>query len=55
MKNSSFYSDDLKVLCIEIIKCLDKLKSQGIITEEDYIKHTKLKKKFLDDIQKKSC
>ncbi len=37
-------------LCIDFINIFDKMKADGIITEEEYIKHTKYKKDFLNKI-----
>lgn len=40
----------LKQLCNDIIGLLDNLKEHGTITEEEYIKHTTIKKDFLKTI-----
>lgn len=37
----------LAELCTNFINMFDKMKSNGIITEEEYIRHTKYKKDFL--------
>jgi hypothetical protein len=39
---------ELRELCILIIDKLDEMKARGVITEEEYSMHTKLKKRFLD-------
>ncbi|KPU43817.1 hypothetical protein OXPF_26770 [Oxobacter pfennigii] len=43
------YGEKLKELCTIITGIFDDLKSKGKISEEEYIKHTELKKKFLDE------
>ncbi|WP_161802929.1 hypothetical protein [Caloranaerobacter sp. TR13] len=37
----------LAELCTNFINIFDKMKTNGIITEEEYIRHTKYKKDFL--------
>jgi len=39
----------LQVLCIEMLKILEELKTRGVITSEEYHKHTCLKKRFLTE------
>jgi len=39
--------------CTLMIRLLDKLLEQGSITEEEYSKHIALKKKFLEEYEKK--
>jgi hypothetical protein len=41
--------EDLRELCIKTIELLDDLKEKGEISEEEYQKHTYIKKKFLND------
>ncbi len=46
-------TNELKELCALVISQLNKLKSEGKISEEDYIKHTRLKKEFIKNIKNK--
>jgi|GEM_PF-3117774 len=39
----------LQQLCIDLINKLEELRNKGMITEEEYLKQTYLKKKFLKD------
>jgi len=48
-KRSEQIEVELKVLCIKMIDMLNKLKENGITSEDDYKKHVELKKKFLQD------
>ena len=41
--------DLLADCCLQMIKLLDQLLEQGMITEEEHEKHVALKKKFLED------
>jgi hypothetical protein len=41
--------EDLRKLCVIMIDMLNKLKEESLLSEEDYKKHTDLKKKFLRD------
>ncbi|WP_176718836.1 hypothetical protein [Caloranaerobacter ferrireducens] len=43
----------LAELCTNFINMFDKMKINGIITEEEYIRHTKYKKDFLKKISAK--
>ncbi|WP_427339722.1 hypothetical protein [Caloranaerobacter sp. DY30410] len=43
----------LAELCIDFINIFDKMKTNGVITEEEYIRHTKYKKDFLKKISVK--
>ncbi|WP_156943730.1 hypothetical protein [Alkaliphilus transvaalensis] len=48
-KRSEQIEVELKVLCIKMIDMLDKMREQGITSEEEYQRHVELKKKFLQD------
>lgn len=41
--------DDLKLLCIQMIELLTKMKDSGILSEDEYQEHIRLKKMFIDD------
>lgn len=53
MKNPQNIDENLKSICLTVIKYFDKLKNEGKISQEDYEKHTKLKKEFLEKINGK--
>jgi hypothetical protein len=40
---------DLELLCIEMIDILGKMKGRGIISEDQYEEHIKLKAEFLNN------
>ncbi|WP_176461718.1 hypothetical protein [Anaeromicrobium sediminis] len=39
---------ELKMFCIKLISMFDELKEKGLLSEEEYLKHVILKKKFLE-------
>ncbi len=41
--------EELKLLCIQMIEVLTKMKDHGILSEDQYQEHTRLKKMFLKD------
>ncbi|MBB6216587.1 hypothetical protein HNQ80_002691 [Anaerosolibacter carboniphilus] len=40
--------EDLRLLCIQAIEILDKAWERGILSEEEYLEHVKLKRAFLE-------
>lgn len=51
-KDINKVEDDIRNLCIEMICLLDKLKQKGLIDDEEYQRHIREKKKFLNSIYK---
>ncbi|MBZ4647525.1 MAG: hypothetical protein PWR27_2357 [Petroclostridium sp.] len=49
--NSGSTEQQLTELCITLIDRLNALKEDGVISEEEYIKHTEIKKEFLDYVR----
>lgn len=47
--SSDSIEKQLEMLCVDFLKQLEDLKQKGIISQEEYIKHAKLKRKFLED------
>ncbi|WP_416197322.1 MAG: Conjugal transfer protein [Sporanaerobacter sp.] len=45
--------NELKDLCIIVIFMLDSLKKEGLISEEEYIKNTKVKEEFLENFSER--
>lgn len=45
--------NELKDLCIIVIFMLDFLKKEGLISEEEYIKNTKVKEEFLENFSER--
>lgn len=41
--------NQIKELCNQFVDFFDDLKTKGNLSEKEYIKHTSLKKKFLND------
>ncbi|NLY44004.1 MAG: hypothetical protein GX066_08575 [Clostridiaceae bacterium] len=52
MKENNNSEQQLKELCIILINILNSMKKEGIIDEQQYLKHTKLKKKFIEYLDK---
>jgi len=53
-KNIKDIEEKLYDLCSSFIILFDKLQAKGIISQEEYNNHTKLKKDFLDKVHEKS-
>lgn len=53
-KNIKDIEENLSELCSSFIILFDKLKTNGIISHEEYNTHTKMKKDFLNKVHKKS-
>lgn len=45
-------NDNLKQLCIDLLNILEDLRDSGMITEEEYIMHSKVKIDFLNKLEK---
>jgi hypothetical protein len=43
--------EQLKEMCIIMIKLLDKLRSEGKISDVEYTEHIRVKKQFLDYLE----
>jgi|GEM_PF-2848503 len=54
MCHTTNIEEQLKTLCIEVLKRLKELLNQGLITPEEYRLHTSLKEQFLQSIEQKN-
>lgn len=46
---SAEYEEKLKEMCLTMVSIFDGLREKGKISEEEYYKHTEIKKKFLNN------
>ncbi|SHI84034.1 hypothetical protein SAMN02745975_00725 [Geosporobacter subterraneus DSM 17957] len=47
--NTLSIENDLRLLCIQMIDLLTKMKENGIISEDEYQEHIRLKRMFIQD------
>ena len=52
MTDRKIIENELRNLCVMMIKQFEKLKERGLISSEEYETHTKTKKHFLENFNK---
>ena len=48
---NSGQDEQLKEMCITMIKLLDKLRNEGKISDEEYNEHIRVKKQFIEYLE----